>query len=98
MDDEAKTLRIEFGCRPVSHPDYDVPLSLVVVRGFGQEPLMLLTNVSMTKARKCLWWAVESHLTRWSIEETIRFLKQSYQIEDIHLLTYLRLQNMMALV
>ena len=40
----------------------------------------------------------ESYLTRWSIEETIRFVKQSYQLEDIRLLTYIRLQNMMRLV
>ena len=32
----------------------------------------------------------------WRIEETIRFIKQSYQVEDIRLLTYVRLQNMMA--
>lgn len=59
---------------------------------------MLLTNVSLKKTRKSLWWAVESYMTRWTIEETIRFIKQSYQLEDIRLLTYIRLQNMMALV
>jgi hypothetical protein len=32
------------------------------------------------------------------VEETIRFLKQSYQLEDIRVLTYVKLQNMMALV
>jgi hypothetical protein len=37
-------------------------------------------------------------MTRWTIEETIRFIKQSYELEDIRLLTYIRLQNMMALV
>jgi hypothetical protein len=37
-------------------------------------------------------------MTRWTIEETFRFIKQSYQLEDIRLLTYVRLQNMMALV
>ena len=37
-------------------------------------------------------------MSRWKIEETIRFIKQSYQVEDIRLLTYRRLQNMMALV
>ena len=42
--------------------------------------------------------AVHSYLTRWTIEETFRFIKQSYQLEDIRLLTYVRLQNMMALV
>jgi len=96
--DKAKTLRLEFGYRTVHLPDHDDPLFLVVVQGFGEEPLMLLTNVPMKKTRKSLWWAVESYMTRWTIEETIRFIKQSYQLEDIRLLTYIRLQNMMAFV
>lgn len=41
---------------------------------------------------------MESYITRWRIEETIRFIKQSYNLEDIRLLTYKRLQNMKALV
>lgn len=96
--DKARTLRIEFGFRLVALPGYQEPLYLVVVRGFGEEPLMLLTNVPLKRTRKSLWWAVESYMTRWTIEETIRFIKQSYQLEDIRLLTYIRLQNMMALV
>jgi hypothetical protein len=95
---QAKCLRFEFGVRTVYLPDHDDPLSLVVIRGFGQEPLMLLTNVPLKKTRKSLWWAVQSYMTRWTIEETTRFIKQSYQLEDIRLLTYIRLQNMMALV
>jgi hypothetical protein len=95
---QAKTLRIEFGSRPVLLPGFEDRLSLVVVRGFGEDPLMLLTNVPLKRARRSLWWAVQSYLTRWTIEETIRFIKQSYQLEDIRLLTYIRLQNMMALV
>jgi hypothetical protein len=59
---------------------------------------MLLTNVPLKKTRRSLWWAVESYMTRWTIEETFRFIKQSSQLEDIRLLTYVRLQNMMALV
>jgi len=96
--DLEKVLRIEFGYRSVSLPDRDVLLALVVVKGFGQEPLMLLTNLPSKKTRKSLWWAVESYITRWKIEETIRFIKQCYQLEDIRLLTYIRLQNTMALV
>jgi hypothetical protein len=96
--EKARCLRLEFGVRPVTLPDRPEPLWLVVVRGFGEEPLMLLTNVSLKKTRKSLWWAVESYLTRWTIEETFRFIKQSYQLEDIRLLTYIRLQNMMAFV
>jgi hypothetical protein len=96
--DYEKAFRIEFGCQSVTLPDRNVPLALVVVRGFGEEPLMLLTNLPLKKTRKSVWWAVESYITRWKIEETIRFIKQCYNLEDIRLLTYIRLQNMMALV
>lgn len=41
---------------------------------------------------------IEAYLTRWRIEETIRFVKQSYQLEGIRVLTYERLRNMMGLV
>ena len=89
---------LEFGSRPVKLPGRKERLYLAVVRGFGQEPMMLLTNQRVKKSRKSLWRIVESYITRWRIEETIRFLKQSYNLEDIRLLTYPRLQNMMALV
>ena len=59
---------------------------------------MLLTDWRVQKSRKSLWWVVQSYLARWRIEETIRFLKQSYQVEDIRLLSYHRLQNMTAIL
>jgi hypothetical protein len=71
---------------------------MVVVTGFGKEPLMLLTTEEMENKRQRLWWTIEAYLTRWRIEETIRFVKQSYQLEDIRVLTYDRLRNMMGLV
>lgn len=89
---------LQFGARPVKLPGRSEPLTLVVVRGFGEEPLMLLTDLPLTRSRKSLWRILESYLTRWRIEETIRFLKQSYQVEDIRLLTYHRLQNMMSIL
>jgi hypothetical protein len=93
-----KVYFLQFGFRKVRLPGRNEDLYLVVVKGFGEKPLMLLTNVKITRSRKELWRMVESYLTRWRIEETIRFIKQSYQVEDVRLLTYLRLQNMMALV
>ena len=41
---------------------------------------------------------VESYLSRWGVEETIHFIKQSYPLEDIRLLKYERLRNLMILV
>ena len=71
---------------------------MVVVRGFGAEPMMLLTNIALQKSRKSLFNVVVSYVRRWQIEDSIRFMKQSYNLEDIRLLTYRRLQNMLVLV
>ena len=93
-----KTCQISYGFRRVKLPGKKQQLFLVVVKGFGKEPLMLLTNVPVKKSRKSLWFIVEGYLSRWLVEDAIRFIKQSYHLEDIRLLSYRRRQNMMALV
>jgi len=90
--------QVSYGFRRVKLPGNSQPLFLVVVKGFGKKPLMLLTNVQVKKSRTALWFIVEGYLSRWLIEDAIRFIKQSYRLEDIRLLSYQRLQNMMALV
>ncbi len=53
--------RLDYGFRPVRLPEHpDVPLWLVVVRGLGEKPMMLLTNLSLRKNRKLLWWVTRS--------------------------------------
>jgi hypothetical protein len=97
--DGTETIRtIEFGFRRVKLPGRREPLSLVVIRGFGQEPTMLLTTLDVRGGRKRLWWVVEAYLTRWRIEETLRYSKQKYDIENIRVLGYESLRNMMAMV
>jgi hypothetical protein len=95
---EEKPLRLEVGVRRVRLPGRPEELSLVVVKGFGREPMMLLTNLRLKRSRKSIWHVVEAYLTRWRIEETIRFMKQSYQLVDVRLLTDNRLQNLMVLL
>jgi len=91
--------RLDYGFRPVRLPEHpDIPLSLVVMRGLGEAPMMLLTDLPMRRNRKLLWWGVAAYLTRWRIEEAIRFTKQSYDLEDIRVLTYDRLRNLVVLV
>jgi hypothetical protein len=97
--EEEVTYFIHFGFLPVRLPEYpDRPLFLVVVKGMGKKPLMLLTTEPMRLNRKVLWWAVEAYLTRWRVEDTIRFIKQSYDFEDVRVLTYTRLKNMAVFV
>ncbi len=90
--DQIITLR--YGKRCVRLPERpEQPLWLVVVHGYGQKPLMILTTKN-----NIAWEIVEAYLTRWRIEETIRFAKQAFDMENIRLLTYKRLQNMYALL
>ena len=92
-----KVYRLGFGGTTVRLPGLRKPLSLVVVWGFGQKPLMLLSTLPRG-SRKRAWRIVESYLARWRVEETIRFMKQSYAVEDIRLLGYERLRTMAVLV
>ena len=95
---QEKQIHLEVGVRRVMLPEHPEKLHLVVVKGFGQEPTMLLTNLPLRRSRKSIWHVVAAYMTRWRIEETIRFEKQSYQLEDVRLLSYERLRNLMALL
>lgn len=95
---EEKSYQLEYGFREVKLPGREEKLALVVIRGFGEQPMMLLTNLPLRKSRSCLWFIVDAYLTRWRIEEAIRFSKQSYNLEDVRVLTYRRLCNLIALV
>ena len=89
---------IEYGYRRVKLPGRPEKLTLVVVRGFGEEPLMLLTNVEVKRSRRSCSFILDSYLRRWQIEDTIRCMKQSYGVENVRVLSYERLQNLMVLV
>jgi len=54
--------------------------------------------VALTHSRRSLWFIVRGYMARWLVEETIRFIKQSYHLEDVRVLDYQRLKNLMALV
>jgi hypothetical protein len=97
-DGKEKVYHLEFGYRNVKFPGREETLGLLIVRGFGQEPMMLLTTEPLRKSRKVLWRLVRAYMRRWAIEETIRYIKQSYELEDVRVLNYRSLQNLMPLV
>ena len=79
------------------HPEKE--LHFVVVKGFGQNPMMLLTSLRVDGTFKSQWRIVEAYFSRWRVEETIiRFVKQSYGFENIRVMTYTRIRNMASLV
>ena len=89
-----KRHRVWIGCRRVRLPKREEWLRLVVVKGFGEKPMLLLTDVEVEALRVVL----EIYLTRWKIEESYRFLKSGYHIEDVRVRSYGGLRNMAALV
>jgi len=96
---EERTLTLRYGVRSVRLPQHpQVPLWLVVVEGFGQDPLMILTNVPTRRQEQSVWWIASAYLSRWRVEEAIRFIKQAYDLEDVRVRTYERLRNMTVLV
>ena len=93
-----RRLELAFGACEVRLPGREERLWMVVVRGLGTEPMMILTNVAVGPGRKSQWRIVQAYLSRWMVEETIRFIKQSYHLEDLRVLDYDRLRNLVALV
>lgn len=99
QDGQEKTYELRYGAEPVHLPGRSETLWLVVIAGFGEERLMLLTNVPVpVRDSQSVWWIVQIYLTRWKIEETFRFVKQSYNLEDIRVMKYQRLKNLVILV
>jgi len=98
-DGQEKTYELRYGAEPIRLPGRSEQLWLVVIAGFGEEPLMLLTDLSLpARDSESLWWIVQIYLTRWKIEETFRFVKQSYNLEDVRVMKYQRLKNLVILV
>lgn len=98
IDGEEVMFNLSFGHMKVQLPEMDTPLNMVVVRGLSSQPMMLLTTLEIGASQKDVWFIVQAYLRRWGVEETIRFIKQTYDLENIRVLRYTRLQNMMALL
>jgi len=89
---------LQMGVRRVKLPFTDKPLNMVVVKGWGEKPMMLLTNLRCKRPEEFVHFILEVYLTRWKCEESFRFIKQCYQLEDVRVRSYIGLRNTVALV
>ena len=88
----AKTIRI--GCRKVFLPCINKMMTMVVIKGFGKIPMMLLTNIDIARKNHVLMQRVlKIYRARWICEEFIRFVKCEYSMEGIRCLNYQALKN-----
>ena len=61
--------------------------------------MMLLTSCRVERNRKeSMWRIVEYYLARWKCDESYRYIKQCYNLEDVRVRSYLSIRNMVVLV
>lgn len=74
-------------------------LNLLIIKGFGQDPMLLFTNKPVNNIiPESVWKIIEIYLTRWKCEEVFRYIKQSYNIEDVRVRSYIGIRNIVVLV
>ena len=78
---------IELPCKP--HRE----LNLVVCYGFGEEPMLLITNLKNEDKRLSVA-IVKVYLMRWKIEEYYRFKKQQFNFEDLRVRSLNSIRNL----
>jgi hypothetical protein len=94
-----KKRAVSYNAVPVKLPLYRHKLYLVVVKGFGIEPMMLLTSCGVKKYQKeSMWRIVEYYLARWKCDESYRYIKQCYQLEGVRVRSYTSIRNIVVLV
>jgi|TARA_B100000959_G_scaffold287430_1_gene372126 hypothetical protein len=88
-----------FGFLPVRLPAVpDRPLWLIVIKDIWEEPRAMLTTEEMRRSRQVLTPLVKAYCRYWAVTETSRYLNQSYNLDDIRVLTYQRLRNITVLL
>src|SRR5271157_648784 len=98
-DGKEQKTTICYNALSVKLPGRDYPLALVVVKGFGKQPMMLLTSCAVQfKAKENIWRIVEIYLTRWKCDESFRYIKQCYNLEDVRVRSYTSIRNIVVLV
>jgi hypothetical protein len=98
-DGKEKKRTVQYNAIPVKLPQFDNKLYLVVVKGSGIKPMMLLTSCPVDIHKKeGIWRIVEYYLARWKCDESYRYIKQCYNLEDIRVRSYIGIRNIVVLV
>ncbi len=99
-DGKETVINITFGITQVALPGNPKQLFYsVVIKGFGQHPMILITNLPVNiRESKAIYYVLEVYLTRWKCDECYRYIKQSYNLEDVRVRSYTSIRNTVAMV
>lgn len=96
-EERKKNTRIKVGYSTIKVEGIKEELTIVVIKSkYYREPMYLITNkkCSSSGSAKIIY---EKYLRRWGIETLIRTLKEEYNIEDVRLLKYKGIRNIVSL-
>lgn len=94
IDKRGKKAECKISYIPVKLCEFpDKDLVMVVVYGFGSQPMMLLTNLELSEKKKLCLIAAKVYLMRWRIEEYFKFKKQQFELEDLRVKSLKSIRN-----
>lgn len=95
MDKHGKKIECKISYVPVSLCEFpSEDLVLVIVYGFGAQPMLLLTNLDISEKKKLCLIAAKIYLMRWRIEEYFKFKKQQFELEDLRVMSLQSIRNL----
>lgn len=94
-DKSGKRVNCKISCIPVRLCEFPAKeLTLVAVYGFGAEPMLLLSNLSMKKKKRMCHIVTKVYLMRWRIEQYFKFKKQQFELEDLRVMSLQSIRNL----
>ena len=95
MDKHGKKVACKISYIPVRLCEFpNKELILVVVYGFGVQPMLLLTNLNLSEKKKLCMIAAKIYLMRWRIAEFFKFKKQQFELEDLRVMSLQSIRNL----
>ena len=95
MDKHGRKIECKISYIPVSLCEYPTKdLILVVIYGFGKDPMLLLINLKMADRKKLCMIAAKIYPMRWRIKEYFKFKKQQFELEDLRVMSLQSIRNL----
>ena len=89
-----KERHLKFSYAPIKLPALkDKELTLVIIRGMGKKPTLLISNLK-PDAKKLTLAILKYYIKRWKIEEYFRFKKQKFNLENFRVRSIKRIRNL----
>ncbi len=97
--DAKKEITISYGATPIQLNGIKEKLIALLVKGFGEKPMVLITNLDISTFDADETFSIlKNYLTRWKCDETYRYIKQAYNLEDVRVRSLIAIKNTVALV